>query len=97
MFIVQLRFSDNRAAAKTHMAEHNAWLDQGFAEGVFLLSGSLMPQAGGCILAHDISLEALTQRVNEDPFVAERVVSADIVELNPGRTDPRLAFLLAGE
>ena len=97
MFIVQLRFSDNRAAAKAHMDGHNAWLKQGFDDGVFLLAGSLKPNVGGGILAHHITLEALAKRVKEDPFVSERVVSVEIVELAPAKADPRLAFLLAGE
>ena len=95
MFIVQLRFSDNQSAAKTHMEGHNAWLKQGFDDGVFLLAGSLQSGSGGAILAHATSREALELRVQNDPFVIESVVSAEILELNPGRADPRLAFLMA--
>jgi hypothetical protein len=32
--------------------------------------------------------------VNEDPFVAENVVSAEILEITASRTDERLKFLL---
>jgi hypothetical protein len=32
--------------------------------------------------------------VNDDPFVVEDVVSAEILELAPSRADERLAFLL---
>jgi hypothetical protein len=34
--------------------------------------------------------------VNADPFVAEGVVSAEILEITPSRADARLDFLLAG-
>ena len=95
MFLVQLRFAANRAAADRHMEGHKAWIARGFEDGVFVMSGSLRPGPGGCVLAHDTSLEALQRRVAEDPFVAEGVVSAEIVEIAPGRTDPRLAFLAA--
>lgn len=94
MFVVLLTFSANRAQASQHMAGHNAWLQRGFDAGVFLLSGSLQAQQGGGILAHQISLADLRQRVSEDPFVAEDVVRADIIELSPSRADERLAFLL---
>jgi len=32
--------------------------------------------------------------VDEDPFVVEDVVSAEIIEITPSKTDERLAFLL---
>lgn len=95
MFIVLLRFSDNAGKAAAVMEGHNAWLRRGFADGVFLLAGSLQPRLGGAILAHGTSLPELEARVNEDPFVAEGVVSAEILAVSPGKADDRLAFLLA--
>lgn len=94
MFLVLLRFSDNRAGAGQLMAGHNAWLKRGFDEGVFLLAGSFQPGLGGGILAHNATLAALQARVNDDPFVAENVVRAEILEIAPTRTDARLEFLL---
>lgn len=95
MFIVQLKFADNKARASEFMAGHNAWLKQGFDDGVFLLAGSLQAGQGGGILAHGVSRDALDKRIKADPFVVEQVVTADIVELAPAKADPRLAFLLA--
>ena len=94
MFIVLLRFSARRDLAGTHMAGHNDWLRRGFDEGVFLVAGSLPPGAGGAILAHGVSAEALRLRVEADPFVAAGVVEPEIIAVSPGRTDPRLQFLL---
>jgi uncharacterized protein YciI len=94
MFIVLLRFAENRDRAGQLMEGHKSWLQQGFADGVFLLAGSLQPNQGGGILAHNTSLEDLRARVDEDPFVAEGVVSAEILEIDPARADDRLRFLL---
>jgi uncharacterized protein YciI len=95
MFVILLRFSANRAGAGQFMEGHNAWLKRGFEDGVFLLAGSLQPNAGGGILAHNASLAELEARVGDDPFVAEKVVTAEILEIVPGSTDERLAFLKA--
>ncbi len=95
MFIVLLRFAANRAAAPRLMEGHNAWLRKGFEEGSFLLAGGIEPKAGGAILATASSRAEMEARVAEDPFVAEGVVAAEIIEIAPGRTDPRLAFLAA--
>jgi uncharacterized protein YciI len=95
MFIVTLKFAANKARAATLMEGHNAWIRRGFDDGIFVLTGSLQPAAGGAVLAHNVSRADLEARVNEDPFVVEGVVSADILEIAPGRTDERLAFLKA--
>lgn len=93
MFVVLLKFSANKAQAPQYIAGHNAWLKRGFDDGVFVLAGSLQPGLGGAILAHNISPAALQQRLSEDPFVAEKVVGTEILEIAPGLTEPRLAFL----
>jgi len=94
MFIVLLKFSGNKGQASQFMDGHNAWIKHGFDDGVFLLVGSLQPDLGGGIVAHNTSLADLQSRVNDDPFVAENVVSAEILEITPAKTDERLKFLL---
>ncbi len=95
MFIVLLRFSDNKARAGQFMQAHKEWIERGFSDGIFLLVGSLRPDAGGAILAHGISLAELESRVREDPFVEGGIVSAEILGIDPARVDERLGFLLA--
>ena len=94
MFVILLEFSDNKSHAGASMEGHKAWIKQGYEDGVFLLSGSLQPHSGGAILAHNTSLPNLQKRVKDDPFVAENVVSAKILEITPARADERLAFLM---
>lgn len=93
MFIVLLKFSGNKAQAGQLMEAHNTWIKRGFDDGVFLLTGSVRPNLGGGILAHNTSLPDLEARIKQDPFVAADVVSAEILEVSPSRTDARLAFL----
>jgi len=95
MFIVLLKFSNNKAQAAQFMDGHNAWIKKGFDDDVFLLTGSLHPKLGGGIVAHNISRPDLERRMGDDPFVAENVVSAEILEIAPSKTDDRLNFLLA--
>jgi len=94
MFIVLLKFSDNKGKASEFMEAHNAWIKQGFDDNVFLLVGSLQPNMGGGIMAHNTSLVDLQTRVNDDPFVSQNVVSAEILEITPAKSDERLSFLL---
>jgi len=94
MFIVFLKFSANKSQASQFMERHKTWIKRGFDDGVFLLTGSLEPGLGGGILAHNTSLTNLQRRVNADPFVTEDVVKAEIIELDPGKADERLQFLV---
>lgn len=94
MFIVLLKFSDNKSNAGQFMDGHNGWIKRGFDDGVFLVVGSLQPNQGGGIVADNTTLSDLQDRVSNDPFVAENVVSAEILEITPAKTDERLNFLL---
>jgi uncharacterized protein YciI len=94
MFIVLVKFSDNKGQAGQFMDGHNEWIKRGFDDGVFLLVGSLQPNLGGGVIAHNTTLSELHSRVNDDPFVAENVVSAEIIEITPSKADARLNFLL---
>lgn len=93
MYIVLLKFSGNKSKAGQFMDGHNEWIKHGFDDGVFLVVGSLQPNQGGGIIAHNSSLSDLQDRVAKDPFVENNVVSAEILELSPAKTEERLAFL----
>jgi uncharacterized protein YciI len=94
MFLVLLKFSGNKGQASRFMEGHKEWIKRGFDDDVFLLVGNLQPNLGGGIVAHNITLPELQSRVNDDPFVVENVVSAELIEIAPSRTDERLNFLL---
>jgi len=95
MFIVLLKFSTNKSQAGQLMEGHNEWINRGFDDDVFLMVGGLQPNLGGGIVAHNTTLADLQSRVNDDPFVLENVVNAEIIEISPAKTDERLKFLLS--
>jgi uncharacterized protein YciI len=94
MFIILLKFGENKAKAPDLMQAHKDWIDQGFKDGVFMLVGSLQPNQGGAVLAHNSSREDIEMRVRDDPFVAEKVVEAEILELSPARAMDQIKFLI---
>jgi len=95
MFVIFLKFSENKSKAGEFMDGHNQWVKQGFEDGKFLLVGSLQPNLGGSVIAHNSSLADLQKRVNLDPFVSENIVTAEILEIEPKKTDERLNFLMS--
>lgn len=94
MFIITLTLTEKKSLAGDFMADHNAWIAKGFADGAFVLVGGLKPQGGGAIIAVADSREQVAARVAEDPFVREGIAAAEIQEVGPARTDTRLSFLM---
>lgn len=95
MFIVHLTFSAQKSRARELMSEHEAWIARGFQAGIFALVGSLEPRRGGVVVAHGIGRDELDRTLAEDPFVAHGVVEAEVFEVTPAKTDPRLAFMVS--
>lgn len=75
-----------------HMEAHLAFLERGFAEGVFLVAGRREPRTGGVILCRGIAedIEALAQA---DPFVTSGIATAEVVEFKAARALPAIAKL----
>ncbi len=94
MFIVFLRFAENKAMAAEYMEAHKAWIEKGLSEGVFFVVGSLKPNGGGCIFAQESEIKLLEKRVHEDPFVEQNIVDAEIIEIEPSKVDERINFLM---
>lgn len=70
------------------MGARNEWITNGITEGVFMLVGSLQPGLGGWLLTHNTTRSALDVRLNADPFVADDVVSVEVLEVGVAKTDP---------
>ena len=92
MHIILLKLGDNSSSAPQFMERHNAWIAKGLADGVFQCVGSL-DVGGGFILAHGEENKAILQRVMEDPFVENNVVTAEVHQVDVKRTAPELAHL----
>ena len=97
MHIILLKFTDNRHNAARHLPGHKAWLARGLEDGMFLMAGNLGSNLGGAILARGVSLAKIQDRVNEDPFVRENIVSAEVLEFSPSIASEDLQFLLDKE
>lgn len=94
MYIIFLKFGQNRAQAGQWMAGHGQWIQQGIDDGVFLVAGSLDDAQGGAILAVSVDKGALMARVQQDPFVVHSVVVAEVQAIAPSRMAPGMAELL---
>jgi uncharacterized protein YciI len=93
MYVVLLRLADGTRVSE-HLDGHRRWLQRGFDDSVFFLTGGIPQVGGGAIIAAGLSLDELSTRLEEDPFVVHGVVTPEVVELEKTMSDPRLAFLV---
>jgi uncharacterized protein YciI len=82
MFVVVLTYTAELDAIDAAMRRHVAWLKRGYADGVFVVSGRQVPRTGGVIVAQGVSRAELEARVAEDPFVADGLATAEVIEFN---------------
>ncbi|QNQ10042.1 YciI family protein [Sphingomonas alpina] len=91
--MILLRYVAPLDQVDAQMAAHVAWLELGYAEGIFIVSGRRAPRTGGVILCrgHRPEVEAL---VASDPFVVSGVAEAEVIEFGANMAADRFAALL---
>ncbi len=78
----------------THHRRGRSNADVRRATQVLAQQGQSQPSAGGAILAGSTTREAIEALVARDPFVAEGVVNAEIIEIAPNKASEQLSFLV---
>jgi len=93
IYIALLRMTPNATKAGEYLAGHNAWINKAIEDDVFLLTGTITPRAGGAILAHGLDRPAFDALLQQDPFVANDIVTVEVLEIAPSAVADSLAFL----
>lgn len=94
MFVIVFTHVLSVAEVDLHRAAHFAYIDQRYAEGVYLLSGRREPRNGAVIIAAGDDREAIEAIVRQDPVIASGASRYEIFHFVPGRAAPDLRFLL---
>jgi len=99
LFIIDLHYVVPLDVVDGLLPGHKEYLDQGYEDSVFLVSGRKEPRTGGVIIAADDSREAIERRVGRDPLVSHGAASVAITEVRPSLVssdfDPRAVFGIA--
>ncbi len=95
MFIVTLTYLKPVQDVDALMAGHIAWLDEGYASGLFVASGRRVPRTGGVILARSGDEAALRAFLARNPFAVHEAARLDVVEFVASRALPELDALKA--
>jgi uncharacterized protein YciI len=76
-FIVQVIYKVPVEKIDEILAEHRAFLQEGYAKGWLLCSGPQVPRIGGLVVARAPSLEDLQNFFKNDPY--NRINAADYI------------------
>lgn len=88
MFIVTLTYLKPVEDVDALMPGHIEWLDQGYADGLFVASGRRIPRTGGVIVARSGDEAALRDFLARDPFAIHGAARFDVVEFTATKTAP---------
>lgn len=94
MFVVTLTYVADLSEVDHALAEHAAWLDGHFADGVFIAAGRRLPRTGGVIIATGVNRAELDAILTEDPFSQRGLARYTVVEFEAQRVAPALKTLL---
>jgi uncharacterized protein YciI len=94
VFVVTLTYLVDLSEVDAALSEHVAWLDQQYADGVFIASGRQVPRVGGLILVAGTNREDLERRLALDPFGRLGLAEHAVVEFVPSRVTDGLEQLL---
>ena len=80
MFIIELVYKADLTRIDKHMTAHVTFLKKYYAAGTFVVSGRKIPRDGGVIVAVGDTREQIEAIAAEDPFVAQGLAEARVIE-----------------
>ena len=92
MHIVNVKYVKALTVVDAHIAEHRAWLETLFAEGVLLGEGPQVPRSGGILLVNgSTSREDLEAILLQDPFRRHKIAQYEVITFTLAKRGPLLS------
>jgi uncharacterized protein YciI len=83
LFLINLTYKVGLNIIDEHRNDHISFLEKGYKDGIFLISGPKVPRDGGVILAQHTSKEELERYIQKDPFIKHDLANCDVHCFNP--------------
>jgi uncharacterized protein YciI len=97
MFIVTLTYTRPEEEIDQLLAAHRAFLREQYDNGLFVLSGRMVPRTGGVILVHADSRADVEAVIELDPFNQAGAATYAITEFVPTMAADGLEAYLPGQ
>ena len=86
MFVLLLTYTQPVEAVDALMRDHMRWLNDGYRDGRFVVSGRRVPRTGGVIIARGDDLEEMEAIAAADPFVTGGVATVEVIQFRASQT-----------
>ncbi len=97
MFMIELIYKAELAEIDAAMKEHMAFLERGYAAGVFVVSGRKVPRDGGVLLALGSDRAKMDELMAHDPFVTKGLADVRIVQFRASQRASNVDALLKAQ
>ena len=83
MFLVLITYKKPLEEIDHHLAAHRSFLDEGYKNDFFIVSGAKNPRTGGVIISQLSNRDQLEKILKNDPFLIHDIAGYEIVEFIP--------------
>lgn len=88
MYLIILTYRKPLEAINKYLKAHRDFLDEGYSNNFFVVSGPKTPRTGGIIFSQLKSRTQLKQILRRDPFAIHKVADYEIIEFEPTKYHP---------
>lgn len=83
MFLVLVTYKKSLDEIDRYLDDHRAFLDDGYNNNYFVVSGPKNPRTGGVIISQLSSREKLEKFLERDPFLTHNIADYQVIEFDP--------------
>lgn len=83
MFLVLSTYKKSLEEVDHYLVAHRSFLDEGYKNGFFIVSGAKNPRTGGVIISQLNNRDQLEKILKNDPFLLHDIADYEIVEFIP--------------
>jgi uncharacterized protein YciI len=83
MFLILLHYKQSIEKVDAYLLQHRAFLEEGYKNNCFIVSGPQNPRTGGVIISQLKNREQLETLLQADPFYLNQVADYEIIEFTP--------------
>ena len=96
-FLINITYTVPLPKIDQILPEHRKFLQDGYNNGLLLLSGPRNPRTGGIVLARSESLDEITTFFERDPYKINKYAVYEFAEFDPVKRQPMLDDWILGK
>jgi len=96
-FLILITYTADLTKIDEILPIHRKFLQEGYNQGLLLLSGPRNPRIGGIVLSRAESLEKIKSFFDEDPYKINNFAIYDFIEFDPVKRQPLLDEWILGK